>query len=166
MIVYLSEYIYPKVAEMLRQHATVVDNFHRIEEIDAIILWNIPVTAEMMDRAKKLKVIAKHGIGATELAAATLKKEGYLPEVDLYKLLDNLDQELIPAMTAYHYHVAVDPVALMLGLAGCHSNYLPMFRKVAEEEHVSLLRLIADGSVIDRKAPSETLVRQAAAQIR
>lgn len=91
MIVYLSEYIYPKVAEMLRQHATVVDNFHRIEEIDAIILWNIPVTAEMMDRAKKLKVIAKHGIGATELAAATLKKEGYLPEVDLYKLLDNLD---------------------------------------------------------------------------
>ena len=83
MIVYLSEYIYPKVAEMLRQHATVVDNFHRIEEIDAIILWNIPVTAEMMDRAKKLKVIAKHGIGATELAAATLKKEGYLPELDL-----------------------------------------------------------------------------------
>ena len=144
MIVYLSEYIYPKVAEMLRQHATVVDNFHRIEEIDAIILWNIPVTAEMMDRAKKLKVIAKHGIGATELAAATL----------------------IPAMTAYHYHVAVDPVALMLGLAGCHSNYLPMFRKVAEEEHVSLLRLIADGSVIDRKAPSETIVRQVAAQIR
>lgn len=57
-------------------------------------------------------------------------------------------------------------MALMLGLAGCHSNYLPMFRKVAEEEHVSLLRLIADGSVIDRKAPSETLVRQVAAQIR
>lgn len=27
---------------------------------------------------------------ATELAAVTLKKEGYLPEVDIYKLLDYL----------------------------------------------------------------------------
>ena len=116
MTVYLSEYIYPPAVEKLKAHAAVVDNFDHIENIDAIILRNIPVTAEMMDRARNLKVIAKHGIGATELAAATLKKEGYLPEVDLYKLLDNLDQELIPAMTAYHYHVAVDPVALMLGV--------------------------------------------------
>ena len=71
---------------------------------------------------------------ATELAAATLKKEGYLPEVDLYALLDYLDRELIPIMKAYNYHVAVNPTDLMLGLSGCHSNFLPMFRKVAEEE--------------------------------
>ena len=103
---------------------------------------------------------------STELAAATLKKEGYLQEVDLYKLLDYLDQELIPAMRAYDYHVAVNPTDLMLGLAGCHSNYLPMFRKVAEEEHVSLLRLIADVSAVDRKNPSEELLRKVAAEIR
>ena len=35
---------------------------------------------------------------ATELAAVTLKKEGYLPEVDVYQLLDYLEKELIPAM--------------------------------------------------------------------
>ena len=103
---------------------------------------------------------------ATELAAATLKKEGYLPEVDLYKLLDYLEQSLIPAMKVYDYHAAVDPTALMLGLAGCHSNYLPMFAKVAKDEGVSLLRLIADVSAIDRKAPSEALLRQVAATLR
>lgn len=103
---------------------------------------------------------------ATELAAATLKKEGYLPEVDLYKLLDYLDADLIPAMKAYHYHVAVNPTDLMLGLSGCHSNYLPMFKKVAEEECVSLLRLIADVSAIDRKAPTEDLLRKTATTLK
>ena len=103
---------------------------------------------------------------ATELAAATLKKVGHLPEVDLYKLLAYLDEELIPAMKAYDYHVAVNPTDLMLGLAGCHSNFLPMFKKVAEEEQVSLLRLIADVSAIDRKTPPEELLRQVAAKIK
>jgi 4-hydroxy 2-oxovalerate aldolase len=103
---------------------------------------------------------------ATELAAATLKKEGYLPDVDLYKLLAYLDNELIPAMQPYGYHVAVNPTDLMLGLAGCHSNTLPMFQKVAQEEKVSLLRLIADVSAIDRKAPSEKLLRQVAATLK
>ena len=101
----------------------------------------------------------------TELAAATLKKEGYLQDVDLYSLLDYLDQELIPAMEPYGYHVAVNPTDLMLGLAGCHSNFLPMFRKVAEEEGVSLLKLIADVSAIDRKNPPESLLREVAGKL-
>lgn len=103
---------------------------------------------------------------ATELAAATLKKEGYLQEVDLYGLLDFLDKELIPAMEPYGYHVAVNPTDLILGLVGCHSNFLPMFRKVAEEEHVSLLRLIADVSATDRKAPPESLLREIAEKLK
>lgn len=103
---------------------------------------------------------------ATELAAAALKKVGYLPEVDLYKLLAYLDEELIPAMKAYDYRVAVNPTDLMLGLSGCHSNFMPMFRKVAEEERVSLLRLIADVSAIDRKAPGEELLRKVAATLK
>lgn len=103
---------------------------------------------------------------ATELAAATLKKEGYLQDVDLYGLLDYLDQELIPAMKPYGYHVAVTPTGLMLGLAGCHSNFLPMFRKVAEAENVSLHRLIADVSAVDRKNPSEELLREIARKLK
>lgn len=103
---------------------------------------------------------------ATELAAATLKKEGYLQDVDLYGLLDYLDQELIPAMATYGYHVAVNPTDLMPGLAGCHSNFLPMFRNVAEEEGVSLLKLIADVSAIDRKNPPESLLREVARKLK
>lgn len=74
MTVYLSEYIYPPAAEKLRQYATVVDNFDHIEKIDAIILRNITVTAEMMDRAKKLKVIAKHGIGVNTIDVQAAKE--------------------------------------------------------------------------------------------
>ena len=103
---------------------------------------------------------------STELAAATLKKEGWLPEVDLYKLLDYLDTELIPLMKPYGYHVAVNPTDLMLGLAGCHSNGLSMFRQAAREENVSLLRLIADVSEINRKNPNLDLIRQVAAGLK
>ena len=103
---------------------------------------------------------------ATELAAATLQKKGYLPEVDLYRLLAYLEEELIPLMEPYHYHVAVNPTDLVLGLAGCHSNYLPMFRKIAQEEGVSLHRLIVEVSAVDRKAPGEELIRQVAGQIK
>lgn len=76
MTVYLSEYIYPEAVKKLKEHATVVDNFDHIEEIDAIILRNIPVTAEMMDRAKKLKVIAKHGIGCNTIDVEAAKARG------------------------------------------------------------------------------------------
>lgn len=102
---------------------------------------------------------------STELAAATLKKLGYLEQLDLYKLLDYLDDELIPAMDAYHYHVAVNPTDLVLGLSGCHSNYLEMFRKVAQETGVPLRKLIVEVSAIDRKNPSEELLRQVAAKL-
>lgn len=102
----------------------------------------------------------------TELAAATLKKMGYLEGVDLYKLLDYLDKELIPAMRAYDYHAAVNPTDLILGLSGCHSNYLGMFKKVADEENVPLLKLIVDVSAIDRKNPAETLIRETAVKMK
>ena len=103
---------------------------------------------------------------ATELAAATLKKQGYLPEVDLYALLDYLDTELIPAMKPWGYHVAVDPTDLMLGLAGCHSNNLPMLRAVSQEEGVSLLRLIERVSAVNRKNPDRALALKAAAELK
>lgn len=91
---------------------------------------------------------------------------GLMPHGNPTLLLDYLDRELIPAMRAYDYHVAVNPTDLMLGLSGCHSNFLPMFRKVAEEEGVSLLKLIADVSAIDRKAPPESLLREVAGKLK
>ncbi len=103
---------------------------------------------------------------ATELALATLRKEGYLQDADLYALLDYLDEELIPAMKPYGYHVAVNPTDLVLGLTGCHSNNLPGIRKVAEEKNVPLRRLVAAVSAVDRKAPSEELIRKTADELK
>ena len=77
MKVYLSEYIYPPAREKLAQAAEIVDNFDHIEELDAIILRNIPVTAEMMDRAKNLKVIAKHGIGVNTIDVKVIFGHGH-----------------------------------------------------------------------------------------
>lgn len=76
MTVYLSEHIYPEAEKKLREHATVVDNFDNIEEIDAIILRNIKVTEEMIYKAKKLKVIAKHGIGTNTIDLKAAKERG------------------------------------------------------------------------------------------
>lgn len=152
----------------LKEKVTIPVGFHGHSNLglsQANALAAVEAGADEID-CGLLGMARSAGNCATELAAATLKKEGYLPEVDLYSLLDYLDQELIPAMKPYDYHVAVDPTALMLGLAGCHSNFLPMFRKVAAEEHVSLLRLIANVSAVDRKNPSEELLRNMAAKIR
>lgn len=41
-----------------------------------------------------------------------------------------------------------------------------MFRKIAQEEGVSLHRLIVEVSAVDRKAPGEELIRQVAGQIK
>lgn len=95
---------------------------------------------------------------STELAIATLQKEGYLADVDLYGLLDYLDDELIPAMKAYNYRPAVMPVDLILGLSGCHSSFLGKLRNVAAEKNVSLYRLIVEVSRENRKNPSEELM--------
>ena len=152
----------------LKEKVTIPVGFHGHSNLglsQANALAAVEAGADEID-CGLLGMARSAGNCATELAAATLKKEGYLPEVDLYELLDYLDQELIPAMKPYDYHVAVNPTDLMLGLAGCHSNNLPMFRKVAEEEHVSLLRLIADVSAVNRKNPSEELLREVAAKLK
>lgn len=102
---------------------------------------------------------------STELAIATLQKEGYLADVDLYGLLDYLDDELIPAMKAYNYRPAVMPVDLILGLSGCHSSFLGKLRNVAVEKNVSLYRLIVEVSRENRKNPSEELMYAVAGKL-
>ena len=102
---------------------------------------------------------------ATEIAAVTLQKLGYLSDVAIYPLLSYLDTTLIPLMADYGYHPAVKPIDLVLGIAGCHSNALPLFQKVAAEENVPLFPLIVNVSAINRKDPDEQLIRSVAHKI-
>lgn len=76
MKVYLSEYIYPPAEKLLREKAEIVDNWDQIEELDAIILRNVNVTEEMMENARKLKVIGKHGVGCNTIDLDAAKKRG------------------------------------------------------------------------------------------
>ncbi len=99
---------------------------------------------------------------ATELAAAAFQRNGMLENVDLMKLLEFEDKELIPAMEEYNYHVAVKPLDLILGLAGAHSSFTNMFKEVAQEKGVNPYKLILEVSKINRKNPDRELVEKTA----
>ena len=103
---------------------------------------------------------------STELLVAVLQREGYLKKIDLHKLLQYLDGSLIPAMAKYDYRPAVKPMDLILGMAGCHSTFLGLFQRIAEEMQVPLYLLILGVSKLDQKAPSEVLIRDVAECLR
>lgn len=102
---------------------------------------------------------------ATELAVGLFKREGKLLEVDFYGLLDFINTRLTPAMAAYGYKAAVCPDDLILGYAGCHSNFMDKFREIAGEEKVNLYKLIITVSAKNRKNPSQDEIRKAAKEL-
>lgn len=76
MIVYLNDRIHPAAEALLRSQVEVVDNFDHIEQIDAILSRGTRVNADMMERAKKLKVIGKHGVGVELFDLEAAKRLG------------------------------------------------------------------------------------------
>lgn len=103
---------------------------------------------------------------STEIVIAEFMRKNKLNNLDFYGLLDYLDNDLIPKMDKYNYHVAVKPLELILGISGCHSSFISIFEKVALEEGVSLYKLIVKVSEENRKNPSEDLIRKVAKQIK
>ena len=100
---------------------------------------------------------------STELAVATFQKEGYLQNIDFLALLSYLEKDLIPRMIAYQYHPAVTPLDIVLGISGCHSKFLPLYRQVSDTFGVSLASLIIEVSKVNRKNPDNMLMEQIAA---
>jgi 4-hydroxy-2-oxovalerate aldolase len=98
----------------------------------------------------------------TELAAALFQRNRKLKKVNFLGLLEFIDTRLAPAMAKHDYRASVSPQDLILGFAGCHSNFLGLFREVAKAEGVNLYRLIIEVSKKNRKNPSkEEMVRAA-----
>ena len=54
----------------------------------------------------------------------------------------------------------------MLGYSDAHSSCMRTFKAVAQDCGVDLYHLIVETSKVDRKSPSEDLMRQVAAQIK
>lgn len=103
---------------------------------------------------------------ATEICVALMQRYGQMQEIDLYGMLDFIDQRLEPAMKSYHYHNPVTPLDLTLGLSGCHSGFIKKFKTAAQEEQVNLFRLIAKVSAVDQKNPDNELIAKIANQIK
>lgn len=99
---------------------------------------------------------------ATEICVAMMQRCGQMKDIDLFGMLDFIDTRLQPAMEKHDYHNPVTPLDLTLGLSGCHSSFVKTFKKVAEEEHVNLFRLITEISAANQKNPSEDLMRETA----
>jgi D-3-phosphoglycerate dehydrogenase len=63
-----------------------------MEKIDAIILRNITITREMMQRATNLKVIGKHGVGCNTIDLAAAKELGkivlYTPTTNIHSVAE------------------------------------------------------------------------------
>ena len=102
---------------------------------------------------------------ATEMCVAIMQRYGQMKNIDLYGMLDFIDQRLLPAVDAHSYHAPVPPLDLVLGLSGCHSSFLKKFKTAAQEHQVNLYRLIVEVSALDRKAPSDELIAKTAAAL-
>lgn len=74
--IYLNEFIHPAAVERLKEYADVVTDFDRIEELDGIIVRGTQVTGEMIDQAKNLKVIGRHGIAMNIIDLDAAKRNG------------------------------------------------------------------------------------------
>ncbi len=76
MVVYLSELVAPSVLERLKKHVEVVDTFDRIEEIDAMLIRKQVVSRQIMEKAKNLKIISRHGVGCDMIDMEAAKELG------------------------------------------------------------------------------------------
>ncbi len=98
----------------------------------------------------------------TEVAIAAFQREGKAAEYPLYTLLDFIDKRLMPAMEKEGYHNPLKPLDLILGMAGCHSSFIPVYKEVAADKKVNLYQLIVETSKLDRKSPTRALMEQVA----
>ena len=102
----------------------------------------------------------------TEAAVALMQKYGELKHIDLYTMLEFIDNQLEPIMREKHdYRDAILPFDLVLGISGAHSSFGKLFRQIAKDTGVNLYKLIVEVSAINRKKPTEELVREVAAKL-
>ena len=101
----------------------------------------------------------------TEVCVGMMQRYGEMKNIDLYKMLEFIETRLMPAMEKHNYHNSITPLDLTLGISGCHSSFVKLFKTVAAEKKVNLFRLIVEVSAINRKNPSEALMREVAEKI-
>lgn len=95
---------------------------------------------------------------ATEICVTMMQRCGQLKDINLYGLLDFIDNYLEPEMKKHNFNNPIPPLDIILGFSGCHSSFLKKFKTISEEKKVNLYQLIVEVSLINRKDPSEKLI--------
>lgn len=98
----------------------------------------------------------------TEVATAVMQKYGQLADVNLYAMLDGINDRLLPEMEKRGHVAPITPYDLVLGVAGAHSSFGKAFKSVAEKKRVSLYRLIVEVSRQNPQNPDERLMCEVA----
>lgn len=75
-VIYLKEYIHPAAVAYLKENAEVVSDFSEIDRIEGIVTRGELITRELMEKASKLKVIGKHGVGYDNIDTDAAKDLG------------------------------------------------------------------------------------------
>ena len=86
MKVYLGEVIHPDAVALLEKHAQVVrprDHSRQayleaLQEVDGMVARKVNVGAEEMDRAPRMKIIARHGVGLDSVDLEEATRRGIL----------------------------------------------------------------------------------------
>ena len=99
---------------------------------------------------------------STENCIAMMQRVGKFQELDLFGLLNFINDELEPAMKKFDYHNPLSPLDLTLGFSGCHSSFVKTFKEVAKEKNVNLYELICKVSELNKDKPSKELMLEIA----
>jgi 4-hydroxy 2-oxovalerate aldolase len=102
------------------------------------------------------------GNAATELLAAALDKRGYETGIDVLRLLQVGDETTRPLLGP----AGLEPLDVVSGYAGFHSNFLPKVMGAAEEYGVDPARLIIELCEIDRCGVADEDLRRVAGGLR
>lgn len=76
MKVFVGEYIHPDALARLKEKAEVVDTLDHPEELDGMLIRTVDVPRALMEKAKKCKVIGKHGVGYNTIDVEAAKELG------------------------------------------------------------------------------------------
>ena len=74
--VYLHDHICDSAVARLRRHVNLVDNFDHPEELDAIIVRQQYCSREVINRAKRCRLIQMHGVGLDRIDVEAAKENG------------------------------------------------------------------------------------------
>ena len=87
MKVFLKETIHEEALKLLEENAEVTDDEAQLYDIDAVIVRAMKVDRNFIEKAPKLKVIAKHGVGYNNIDLESARERGikvlYTPKTNI-----------------------------------------------------------------------------------